>query len=491
MKKIALIIGNGKYENQSGELKNPANDANSIENVFERLGIDTIKKVNIGVADFKDSLDDFKNKLSSYEVAIFFFAGHGLQIDGENFLCASDTDFSSENRIKYSSVALNYLLDVLRKSNILTKIIILDACRNNPFDNSSRAIITRGLAPISAPVGTFIAFATSPGQIANDGTGNNGAFTYSLLQHIETKDLRIEELFKQTRNTLYTLTGGKQISWEHTSLMGDFYFSSSSLTGEFSTSYSEVALRDGLFDNTKNSEVVRIINLLKSYNWDRQNQGIHKINATDLSSASIDELFVLGRNIYQTGCSTSWTANDYFANLKTNILAFSKEIAFHILNGLAFEIYFDKNGKLREEFKTGRLNEVLSLLMDKEFKESAQFIYSKLSAYDYRVIFYPISETIKTIDVLCTEKEKGIFAISSINVTGKNVMYNYDGSDFYAINDAIILQSRDYIKKKICEKIAARESCILINFLGIDSDVEKICIPYEFKLLYYRIKEKN
>ncbi|UTC92450.1 caspase family protein [Treponema denticola] len=305
MKKIALIIGNSKYSNQENELKNPANDANSIESVFLKLGIDSIKKINIGVVDFKDALDDFRDELDSYEVAIFFFAGHGLQIEGQNFLCACDTDFSSENRIKYSSVALDYLLNVLKKSNILTKIIILDACRNNPFDTTNRSIYVRGLAPISAPLGTFIAFATSPGQVANDGIGNNGLFTSALLKHIETKDLKIEELFKQTRNTLYTLTGGTQISWEHTSLMGDFYFSSSSLTGEFSTSYSDSAIRDMLFDNTKDTPVVKIINLLKSYNWDIQNRGISQINSTDFSGASVDELFVLGRNIYQTGCSNS------------------------------------------------------------------------------------------------------------------------------------------------------------------------------------------
>ena len=488
MKKIALIVGNGKYANQ-GELKNPSNDANSIELVFKKLGIDTIKKVNINVADFKDALDDFKNKLSSYEVAIFFFAGHGLQIEGDNFLCACDTDFTNENRIKYSSVALEYLLDVMKRSGVLTKIIILDACRNNPFDSSHRSIYTRGLAPISAPVGTFIAFATSPGQVAKDGIGSNGAFTSAFLKHVEIKDLKIEELFKQVRNTLYTVTGGTQISWEHTSLMGDFYFASSSLTGEFSTSYSEAAIQDGFFDYTQSTKIVEVINLLRSCNWDRQNRAINQLNSLDYSQASIDELFVLGRNIYQTGCSTSWSADEYFLNLKTNMSALSKEVRFHVLNGLAFEIYFDKKGKLRDVFKVGRINEVLSLLMDVDCKESAQFIHTRLLPYDYRVVFYPAFDSIKSIDILCEERTSGIFVVSSINMNGKNVMYNSDGSNLYVVDDSMILQSREYIKKEICKKIAAKETSVIINFLHVDSDVEKIGFPYDFKLLNYQIRD--
>ena len=269
---------------------------------------------------------------------------------------------------------------------------------------------------------------------------------------------------------------------------GDFYFSSSSLTGEFSTSYSDSAIRDMLFDNTKDTPVVKIINLLKSYNWDIQNRGISQINSTDFSGASVDELFVLGRNIYQTGCSNSWSANTYFENLKTNIQFLSREVAFHLLNGLAFEIYFDKSGRLRNKFKTGRLNEVLTLLMDIEFKNSALFIHDQLSPYDYRVIFDPISVSLVTIDILCDKKGDGIYVISSINILGKNVMYNFEGTDYYNVDNGFILKKRNVIKTEICEMIAAKESSLIINFLNVDSEIDSIGMPYEFKLLNYRIK---
>ena len=137
MRKLAFVVGMSEYPND--RLVNPEKDADSIENSFRKLGIDTIKKTNIGVADFKDALDKFKDDLSRYEVAIFFFAGHGTEIDGENYLCAVDTDFETLNRIQYSSLSLSYLIDLLEKTNTYTKIIILDACRDNPFERRLRS----------------------------------------------------------------------------------------------------------------------------------------------------------------------------------------------------------------------------------------------------------------------------------------------------------------------------------------------------------------
>ena len=181
MRKLALIIGNQNYNNIRS-LNNPINDANSIETVFMKLGIDTIKKIDVTNIQFIDAIDDFITNLSSYEVAIFFFSGHGCQINGENYLCPIDIDASTNGRITVTSFHLQYLLDKLSISPVFTKIIILDACRDDP----GRTIFPKGLGPISAPYGTFIAFSTSPGRVASDGIGNNGAYTEALLKHIET-----------------------------------------------------------------------------------------------------------------------------------------------------------------------------------------------------------------------------------------------------------------------------------------------------------------
>ncbi len=113
MKKLAFIVGMSDYPEDT--LINPVNDANSIQEAFNELGIETITKNNIGIADLKDELDEFKKKLNTYEVAIFFFAGHGMQIEGENYLCAVDTDFETLNRIQYSSLALSYLINLLAR----------------------------------------------------------------------------------------------------------------------------------------------------------------------------------------------------------------------------------------------------------------------------------------------------------------------------------------------------------------------------------------
>jgi len=485
MKKLALIIGNGKYDDLE-ELKNPENDANSIDEVLKDLGIDTIKLINIGVADFKTQLDEYKLRLNDYEVAFFFYAGHGLQIEGENFLCATDTDFSNENRVKYSSISINYLIDVMNKSSVYTKIIILDACRDNPFSQQGRSNSMRGLAPIHAPIGTIIAFATSPGQIAKDGTGNNGAYTSSLLKHIRTKDLKIEELFKRARHTLFSLTNGKQISWEHTSLMGDFYFCSSKLTGDFSSNYSDSAFCDSNYDYTRTTKAVLLINKLRSHDWNKQNSAIDKINATDFSDSSIDDLFVLGRNIYQTSCSTSWSADEYMKNLKTNLLFMQSEVRFHILNGMAFEIYFNNIGKLRQEFKIGRINEIVNLLMDVEFKQSGSYIISILSQYDFRYIFDFYHDSTLSIDVICSQVDGNVYTVARIDINGINKLFNHDGTNFYEIDEEIILYTRERIQKDVCEKIAAPESKVIFSYMGVPDGVSKIGFPYEYQLLNYQ-----
>src|SRR5208283_746218 len=144
----------------------------------------------------------------------------------------------------------------------LTNIIILDACRNNPYERAwHRASGVRGLAPIYAPKGTLIAFATSPGQVASDGRGRNGAYTEALLRHIDTPDSSIEEMFKRVRNTLNAMTKQKQTSWEHTSLSGEFFFNLS--LGTRIDEYSDSALRDGLFVLSKNKSSHKLIQGLK------------------------------------------------------------------------------------------------------------------------------------------------------------------------------------------------------------------------------------
>jgi len=220
----ALVIGNADYVD-AGTLKNPVNDATDISAKLTECGFTVATRLNCTHREMDQALKDFKKALKDTDVGLFFFAGHGMQVDGSNYLAAVDTDVSGEIEAKHSSLSLNQVIEIMERADSASSIIILDACRNNPFERAwSRSMSTRGLAPVYAPRGTLVAYATSPGQIADDGRGRNGAYTAALLQHLATPDCSIESMFKRVRNTLSTATHGKQISWEHTSLAGDFFF---------------------------------------------------------------------------------------------------------------------------------------------------------------------------------------------------------------------------------------------------------------------------
>jgi hypothetical protein len=293
-KMAALVIGNADYVNGDA-LKNPVNDAEDISAKLISYGFDTLLCKDATNKEMNLKLDEFAALLESVEVGLFFFAGHGMQIDGANYLLATDTEDTSETNAKFSSLCLDKVIEVMEKSNAATKIIILDACRNNPWGRRWHRSAHRGLASVYAPEGTIIAFATSPGQLASDGVGRNGTYTGALLQHIDEPDLVIETMFKQVRNSVAAETGGKQTSWEHTSLSGNFIFNLS--LGKLITTYPNTSLADSLFviDVAKSSH--KIIKGLKSRDWYKQNPALAQLTATSVQKMVASNLFVLGRNI--------------------------------------------------------------------------------------------------------------------------------------------------------------------------------------------------
>lgn len=180
------MIGNSAYIN-TVPLKNPTNDAEDVAARLSACGFSVAAKTDCTFEDMDRALKTFKRSLECNDVGLFFFAGHGMQIEGENYLAAVDADVSGEIEAKHSSLSLNRVIETMEKTTTLTNIIILDACRDNPYERAwHRSAIARGLAPVYAPKGTLIAFGTSPGQIAKDGSGRNGAYTAALLQHIDT-----------------------------------------------------------------------------------------------------------------------------------------------------------------------------------------------------------------------------------------------------------------------------------------------------------------
>lgn len=224
-KRLALVIGNADYT-RGGSLDNPVNDARSVAGELKHLGFDVIKYENAGQKQMKRAIDRFGSDLKNYHVGLFFYAGHGVQVKGANYLIPSDADLKSENDVEYDCVDAGRVLAKMEDAGSLINIIILDACRDNPFERSwSRSAKGRGLAFMNAPSGSLIAYATSPGKTASDGSALNGVYTSALLKHIKTPNIPILEMFQRVRVSVMNQTNNAQTPWESTSLKGNFYFS--------------------------------------------------------------------------------------------------------------------------------------------------------------------------------------------------------------------------------------------------------------------------
>lgn len=219
--RVALVIGNGQYS--SSPLSNPVNDATDMAAALKRLGFSVILKTNAGLRDMEEAIKDFGTRLRRGDVGLFYFAGHGVQISGTNYLIPIGARINKDTDVKYETVDAGRILDEMANAGNDLNIVILDACRDNPFALSFRSA-SRGLAMVGVPTGTFISYSTGAGQVAQDGEGRNSPYTAALLENIGQEGLPIEQVFKRVRQKLDRETGGKQIPWELSSLRGDFYF---------------------------------------------------------------------------------------------------------------------------------------------------------------------------------------------------------------------------------------------------------------------------
>ena len=219
-KRVALVIGNAAYPG-AGALKNPVNDANDIAAKLKKLGFDVTVRTDMRYRDMLRSLTDFGDKVKEGSEALFFYAGHGMQVKGRNYLIPVDAEIRTEGSVSSEAVDVDQLLDKLSQARL--SIVILDACRNNPFERRFRGG-GQGLAQINAPTGTLIAYATAPGKVAADGDGRNGLYTQELLKAMDIPGMKIEDVFKRVRGNVIRVTGDAQTPWESSSLTGDFYF---------------------------------------------------------------------------------------------------------------------------------------------------------------------------------------------------------------------------------------------------------------------------
>lgn len=236
-RRVALLVGNSDY--YFAPLKNPLNDANDLGSMLAAIGFEITVLENPGHEQFRSAINSFYRDVSKDPdtLSVFYYAGHAVQINNVNYLIAVDSKITDQQSLIDGSISINDLLRDMVKTRNQQNLIIMDACRDNPFkaisvEDQTRGIempeqavrdLQQGLAPVEAPAGTIIAYATAPGGVAKDGKGRNGTYTTYLLEHL-TEQRPVEEVFKRVRKDVVKASRGKQIPWEHSSLSKTVYF---------------------------------------------------------------------------------------------------------------------------------------------------------------------------------------------------------------------------------------------------------------------------
>jgi uncharacterized caspase-like protein len=230
-KRIALVIGNAAYT-QAGALTNPVNDAADMAKALTAYGFDVILGLDLDRRGFDEKVRAFSQALEEADDAVLFYAGHGLQVAGRNYLIPVDARLRSERDLDFEAIQLDFVLKQMEVGRDgKTNVVFLDACRNNPLAaNLARSMGTRsanvgkGLAEVQTGVGTFISYSTQPGNVALDGEGRNSPFTAALSKRIPERGRNLTALMIEVRKDVLKVTGGAQVPWDHSALTNDFFF---------------------------------------------------------------------------------------------------------------------------------------------------------------------------------------------------------------------------------------------------------------------------
>lgn len=230
-KRVALVVGNSAYR-YVPELANPRNDAQAVTAALAALGFEVVGGFDLDRSALEGKVREFSQATRGAELALFYYAGHGLQVAGQNYLVPVDAELADEADLDFQTVSMDAVMRTMERER-RTNLIILDACRNNPLaKNLARSMGTRsanvgrGLAPLETGVGTLISFATQPGNVALDGDGANSPFTTALLRHIDTPDLDVALMMRRVRRDVMDATAGQQVPWSNSSLTDAVFLSS-------------------------------------------------------------------------------------------------------------------------------------------------------------------------------------------------------------------------------------------------------------------------
>ena len=219
--RVALVIGNGDYH--TAPLANPVNDARDMAAALEQSGFTVLSEINADRKEMRGALRDFGKMILKGGVGLFYFAGHGIQVKGENYLVPIGADMEAEDEVQDECINASAVLRKMETAGNRLNIIILDACRNNPFSRNFRSAV-RGLAQMDAPAGSILGYATAPGAVAADGAGRNGLYTSKILEYMKQPGLEIGQLFRKVRVDVMAASNDAQVPWESSSLTGNFFF---------------------------------------------------------------------------------------------------------------------------------------------------------------------------------------------------------------------------------------------------------------------------
>ena len=349
-KRIALVIGNSNYE--LSPLINPVNDARAMNKTLSQLGFEVIYKTDATLVEMKKAIREFGEKLAGGGTGLFYYAGHGIQVSGENYLIPVDAKIYREEEVEYESVNAGFVLAQMAGAKNRMNIMILDACRNNPFARNFRSQQS-GWASMNAPMGTLIAYATTPGSTASDGTGENGLYTQELLKQIKVSGLMIEEVFKNVRANVINISNGLQVPWESSSLIGNFYFvsTSNSYTGpdlseqdHTTTTLSSVHFETGqAYD-----ESIKVLTPTVKAKWKRAGESFYFLkDGVNISSRIISSWAGNHLLAYDPTSNQSFLLNDYALRdddtYKPAIEIFSLSATFWRKDAAGYYLY--TNGK--------------------------------------------------------------------------------------------------------------------------------------------------
>lgn len=486
MNALALVIGNANYLNDKDKLINAVNDADDFGKKLLNLGFIVKKATDCNDETFEREVRNFGEELKKFDVGLFYFSGHGLQIEGKNYLTSIDTSFADALSAKHTSFPLDQVIEYMQQASPIIKILILDACRNNPLPHQFRSIQVNGLAPIHAPKGTIIAFSTSPGETAMDyGAGRNSIYTGSLLNHIDDTNIPIEDFFKRVRTSVYTLSNGKQTSWEHTSLIGNFYFNSGQLIHSIELPYKNEYIADKNFQST-GTDIDNVIDGLKSHDYYKQKPAISALNRILPNTIDESSLFLIGRNILQTAIGGEFTAQSIFKNLENWLLKYFTGEQNHVLNGILFEIYFNSKGQFRQSnFKNELIDEIFKLQLNDKFKLSFEFINKQLALFQEYLYFIPTDPpTALPIEIQFEKFEykngnftRSGYKLKSIKHEEVELLEPYEDNDFNSIS----VNMEQFLEKLY------KELCVPKNMLRLSSnvnmdEVKYITMPWTLKL---------